>query len=450
LYVTRRRHTAVDATFLISVTIVLITLIPYNLILPGMTDLGRPGLVVGLVLFCWWVLVRFTSYLAVIGPQPMRWAVLVFFVSLLLSYAVGYLRSLTSIEANGADRMILFFAILSGIILIAADGLPNWLRLRVVLRVLVVCGAIMAVIALVEFATGFSIASHITIPGLSPKGFSAGFEVRGNGIRVASTTSHYIELAATLGLILPVAIHFAMFGQTRRGRLLGLVGCIVITAGNLTTISRTGVFALALMVVVLFPVWGWRMRYNTAGMALVLLTCLTVIKPGFVVTLSRLFDSPSDNPAFTVRQARYPLVWHYFAERPWLGRGTGTYIWPQYQILDNQWLATLISNGAIGVATLLGLHLTALVLGVLAMRRSSTIADKHLCAALVSTQLIAIGVAGTFDSLSFSTYAVIMALTIGLCGAVWRLTHPARSVRTSTTRWFLPHLATVTGASVAP
>jgi polysaccharide biosynthesis protein PslJ len=46
-------------------------------------------------------------------------------------------------------------------------------------------------------------------------------------------------------------------------------------------------------------------------------------------------------------------------------------------------------------------------------------------------------VAGTFDSLSFSTYTVVVALTLGFCGTVWRLTHPARTVRTSTTRWFL-------------
>jgi hypothetical protein len=46
-------------------------------------------------------------------------------------------------------------------------------------------------------------------------------------------------------------------------------------------------------------------------------------------------------------------------------------------------------------------------------------------------------VCGTFDALAFSTFSAMMALCIGLCGTVWRLTHPARTVRTSTTRWFL-------------
>jgi hypothetical protein len=64
-------------------------------------------------------------------------------------------------------------------------------------------------------------------------------------------------------------------------------------------------------------------------------------------------------------------------------------------------------------------------------------ADKHLCACLIATQVMAIAVCGTFDSLAFSTFTAMLALCMGLCGTVWRLTHPARTVRTSTTRWFL-------------
>ena len=92
----------------------------------------------------------------------------------------------------------------------------------------------------------------------------------------------------------------------------------------------------------------------------------------------------------------------------------------------------------VGVAALAGLHITGIVLAGLALKRSEAKEDRHLCAALISTQLIALAVAGTFDSLSFMTFATVLALTLGLCGTVWRLTHPARKVRTSTTGWLLP------------
>ncbi|HEY3007298.1 MAG TPA: O-antigen ligase family protein [Micromonosporaceae bacterium] len=436
-YVTRRRVTYIDAATLLSAMVVLISLIPARLVVPGMTDLARPGLIVGFALFCWWVLVRFTSHLVLTGPQPMRWAVLAFMVSVLVSYAAGFLRGLTSMEANAADRMVLFFCVFAGTVLTAADGVPNWLRLRGVLKVLMGCAAVVALIGLLQYMFAVDITQYMIFPGLQPKGWTIGFEVRGGGIRVASTTTHYIELAAYLALCLPFAIHFACFSRRRWRRRIALVCTTLIAGGIATTISRTGMLAVGLVVIVLFPVWNWRMRYNIGAVGFGLFAALAAAKPGLANTLLRLFDSPASNPAFTVRSERYPLVFHYVAQRPWLGRGTGTWVAPQYQILDNQWLDTLLSNGVLGVAVLAGLHITGITLAGLALRRSTTEEDRHLCAALISTQVIGLVVAGTFDSLSFSTYSIVLALTLGLCGTVWRLTHPARTVRTSTTQWFL-------------
>ncbi|MEV6931049.1 O-antigen ligase family protein [Dactylosporangium sp. NPDC051485] len=436
-YVTRRRVTRIDAAALLSATVALILLVPARLILPGMTDIGRPGLVMGLLLFIWWLLARFTPTLSMTGPQPMRWALMGFLVSALISYAIGFMRGLTTMEANSADRMILYYGVFAGILLTAADGVPNWIRLRGVLKVLVMCGAVVGAIGIIQYITKIDITTYLQIPGLEAKGWAPGFEERGGGVRVAATTTHYIELAATLALILPFGMHFAMHAGTRWRRQISAFACICLAAGNAATISRTGILAIILMFVVLVPVWAWRTRYNILIMTGVMLAGLGGASPGLLRTLTRLFDDPSSNPAFTVRADRYPLAFHYISQRPWFGRGTGTWVAPQYQILDNQWLVTLIANGYIGAMVLALLHLTGIVLAFLAYRRSSTPEDKHLCAALISTQLIALVVAGTFDSLSFSTYTMILALTCGMCGTVWRLTHPARTVRTSTTRWFL-------------
>jgi O-antigen ligase len=436
-YVTRRRLTYVDAAVLLGVTIVLISIVPSYEIVPGLTALGRPGLIVGFLLFCWWILVRCTSHLAMSGRQPMRWALLLFMISALISYAAGFLRGLTHIEANSADRTMLYYCILVGVALTAADGVPNWLRLQGVIQVLVWSAAIVAMIGLIEYLTGTNLTNYMAVPGLSAKFDALGFEARGDGFRVASTTTHYIELAAYLAMALPFAIHLARFGHHRKRRRLALICSLIIAAGIGASISRTGLLAMALMLIVLVPIWGWRTRYNVLVIAVGLVGALGAASPGMFKTLSNLFSSPSSNPAFTVRAARYPMVFHYVDERPWFGRGTGTYIAPQYQTLDNQWLTTLISNGVLGAIALAALSITGIVLASLALRRCKDPADRHLCAVLIATQLIAIAVAGTFDSLSYSTYATIFALSLGLCGAVWRLSHPTRTVRTSTTRWFL-------------
>ncbi len=441
-YLSRRRVPRLDAATAICIMIALLTLIPSRYIVPGMTDLGRPALVVGLLMAAWWLTVRLTPHLVLPGPQPIRWALLVYTLSMLASYAVGQLRGLTTMEANGADRALLFLAIFAGVSLAAADGIANWARLDRVLRFLVGCGTVMAVIGLIQFTFAVDLTAIFTIPGLESKKEVLGFEERGAGIRVASTTTHYIELATVLATILPFAVHQAIFATTRRRRMMAIVQSAVLAAGVLTTISRSGVLAVAIVALVLVPTWTWRLRYNAFVLATMLAAALTVAKPSLIKTFSSLFDDPSKNPAFTVRQARYPLVWYYVGESPWLGRGTGTYLYPQYQILDNQWLAFLISNGIVGVVAMALMHLTAIVVALRARRRATTDEARHLCAVLVSTQVIALVVAGTYDSMSFLTYATLVALTLGLCGTVWRLTHVSEAVRTAAPRWFAAGPAT--------
>ena len=437
-YATRLRVMRIDAVVVLSIMTIFVTLIPFNLIVPGMTDLARPGLIVGLLLFGWWFISKFTWHLSMRGPQPLRWAILALMMTALLSYAVGFMRGLTTMEANGSDRAMLFFCVLAGAALMAADGIPTWLRLRLVLDVLVWCAGLMAIIGLIQYVFAFDVTKYfMMIPGLQAKYEGLGFMVRGSSYRVAGTTAHYIELATALSLVLPFAIHVALFGPGRWRRQVGLLCALVIAAGVGTTISRTGILAVAVMFIVLIPVWNWRMRFNVAVMGVGLLAVLTLASPGLVRTLFSLFNNPTSDSSVSARYERYPLVFHYVAQRPWLGRGTGTWIPPQYQILDNQWLVTLVANGVLGVIALAALHITGIVLASLALHRSTTAADRHLCAVLISTQTMALLVAATFDSLSFTTYATLMALTLGLCGTVWRLTHTEQDVRTSTTRWFL-------------
>jgi O-antigen ligase len=432
-YTSRRRPTYIDAAVLLSLMFILIAVIPARLVLPGATDLGRPSLIVGFLLFFWWIVTRFSPRLVMTGPQPIRWAFIGYFGVLLIGYAVGYLRGLTSMEANAADRAMLYLCVFGGAVLTAADGLPNWIRLRTLLKVLVASATFVAVFGVVEYLVGRDLSSYLLVPGLQEKGWIPVLEDRGAGVRVASTTSHYIEMAAYLALILPFAFHFAIFSRSKQ-RWMAVVATVVIAAGIASTISRTGILAEGVMFLVLMPLWTWRMRYNIAACVAAVAAAAMAAKPGLVRTLYQLFDNPTDNSSITARYERYPLAFRYISERPWLGRGTGTWVAPQYQIMDNQWLDNLLANGIVGTVAYAALHLTAIALAWMALRRAPNREVKHLCAALISTQVMGLVVAATFDSLSFLTFATTLALTIGMCGTVWRLTHPARVVRTSATR----------------
>ncbi|MEV6343176.1 O-antigen ligase family protein [Actinoplanes sp. NPDC051851] len=431
LYVSRRRFLRIDAAALLSLMIALLALIPARLIVPNMTDLGRPALLIGFVLCLWWLLVRLNPHLVLVGPQPMRWVVLIYLLAALISYAVGLLRGLTEMEANGADRAILSIGIFAGVLLMAADGIPNWARLDGVIRIFVTCSAIMSFIGLLQFVLYLDVTQYISIPGLEAKGWAPELEIRGSGIRVASTTGHYIELSTILAIALPFAIHLALYAESKLRRQISMVLAVVIAAGVPATMSRTGFVGLGIVMLVMVPIWTWRTRYNMLVIAVGLACAMITVKPAVVDTLTRMFSGAAEDPSITARTKRYDMVAYYFNQRPWLGRGTGTWISPQYQYLDNQWLDTALMGGIIGVVALALLHLTGISLAGLALRRSTTREGKHLCAALIASQLIAIFVGFTFDSLSFSSYFLVLALMLGLCGAVWRFTHPQRMVRTS-------------------
>ncbi len=431
-YLTRRRLARLDAAALLTVMMCLLTLFPAQLIVPGMTDLGRPGMIVAFLLGAWWFISRLNPHLAMVGPQPLRWAVLIYLLSMLLSYAIGLFRGLTLMEANAADRWMLMTLGFIGVILVAADGIGNWERLKTTLRAFVWCATFMAVIGLLQAFARIDLTHYLMVPGLQSKGWVVGVEVRGDSVRVASTTFHYIEFSTLMVMALPFAIHFARFSATSRQRQLYVLAALLITGAIPATTSRTGYVGLVIVLLVLMPVWSWRLRYNMLGIAATLIVGLTVAKPGLVRTISTIFVGAGDDTSITARTARYDMVGFYFSQRPWFGRGTGTWVSPQYQYLDNQWLAIALTNGIVGVAVLLLLHVTAITVAIIALRRSSSEQDRHLCAALVSVQFVAIAVAATFDSLNFSTYATTLPLMIGLCGAVWRFTHPARIVRTMT------------------
>ncbi|MFI7607397.1 O-antigen ligase family protein [Micromonospora sp. NPDC049366] len=433
-YASRRRWLVLGTTTVLNLLVVLLYVLPANLIVPNLTYAGRPALLLGLGMFCWWVLSRLDYRLVMTGPQPLRWVVLLYLLSVLFSYLAGMLRGLPSIEANAQNFFLLVTIEFLGVVLMTADGIPNWARLNNVLRIFVWCAGFMALIGLIQSTFAFNPAQYLVLPGLQWKSDLLDFAARGTGglFRVPGTAAHYIEFSTVLAMAVPFAIHYVRFSATRNQRAAYAVLAVMIAAAVPVAISRTGVVALLAAIGVMFvTVWPWRTRYNMALVGGAVLGALFIVKPGLIGTLRAMFLAGEQDSSISARTEDYAVVAEFFAQRPWLGRGPGTLIPTIYLYLDNQWLLTLVTGGIIGVAALAGLHIACIRLSVLAMRRSTRPDDKHLCAALLSSQIVAILVGATFDSMSFTTYAFTLAMMCGLCGAVWRFTHPARVVRTS-------------------
>jgi O-antigen ligase len=436
-YASRRRPPRLDVATVIGLMICLLYILPAQLIVPNLTYAGRPALLVAMLLWCWWLLVRLSPRLVMPGPQPMRWVAWSILVSTLLSYIAGIMRGLTTLESNAENFALLETMEFLGVILVVADGIPNWRRLYGVLRVWLYCSAFMAAIGLVQSIFKYNPTHYLVLPGLQLKAEIIGFASRGAGgnFRVSGTATHYIEFSSVLATAVPFAAHFARFSPTRNQRLMFAVIGLLCLAAVPVAISRTGILALIIVAAVMVPAWRWRVRYSMLLVGGGLFAMLSVVKPGVLGTLRALFTQAHNDPSVQGRTDDYAWVSAWFRERPWLGRGPRTLIPELYRILDNQWLNTLVTEGLLGIVVLAALHVTCIVLAIKAYRRSSREEDRHLCAALISAQLIAIAVGLTFDSMTFTTFSTMVALLSGVCGAVWRLTHPARTVRTSTVRF---------------
>ena len=313
-----------------------------------------------------------------------------------------------------------------------ADGVPNRGRLDDVIRAFVYSAAIMAFIGLLESSARIDLTQYIRIPGLSARDYGTGVpDADAARSGVASTATHYIEFGTVMALALPFGVHVARFGQTRSQRQLGAVSAAFIFMAIPMAVSRTAILALGIALLVMVPVLPWRMRFNLGMPTLALLGFLFVARPGLLGSVRSLFTSWGHDDSIKGRTDDYTIVDYLFSQRPWLGRGQGTFIPSQYIFLDNQWLGHAVSGGIVGVASLLALHLVSLGLAIAAMRRAKSAADKNLCACLIAVQLVAVSVEYTFDALAFTTYAAVFSLLTGCAGAAWRLLHSSRQVRTT-------------------
>jgi O-antigen ligase len=240
-------------------------------------------------------------------------------------------------------------------------------------------------------------------------------------------------------MVVPYCIHVARFAPERKQRRWAAFISLLVVAAIPTSISRTGIVALFAGLLVMVPMWGWRLRYNLLVLGLGLGGALMVVRPGLLGTMKAMFTNVGNDPSIQGRTQDYAYVGHWFSQRPWLGRGPLTLIPDLYggMVLDNQWLYTLVTQGLIGVLALAGMHITCIVLASIALKRSTLAEDRHFCAALISTQIVAIIVEATYDAFYYTTYTSVLALLMGVSGAVWRFTHPARTVRTSTVRRFI-------------
>jgi O-antigen ligase len=294
-------------------------------------------------------------------------------------------------------------------------------------RVLVVGGAVVASMALIESATGYNVFNqlHSVLPFLYFHSDQLPALHRGGRLRVYASAQHPIALGAALAVILPLAIYRAKsFGQRR-----WWVPAFLILMGLLATRSRTAVLMLFAMVVVFLLL----RQQATRRLWPAILPALIVIHfalPGTIGSIRASFF-PSGGLIAQQKDASVgsgriatlgPALDAEFKPNPVLGEGYGTRITgtpepgqppPNGPILDDAWLGILLETGVLGTAALLWLFIRFLRRAGKAAKRDLSPRGWLLVATTASVAGFSLGMF-TYDAFSFIQVTLLLFIVLGI------------------------------------
>lgn len=425
-----------DAVSLLILIAILRVGLPTRLIFAPLGAAGTPATMLGLVAFVWWIYGRVVpgSGLAR-GRQPVRTALAIFAIAAIVSYILSFTgRFLLGNEVNNADRTLIGFVSTAGIVLLCADGISSIARLNTLLRWLFGLSGLLAFFGLIQFFTGFDIATVMSFPGLTEN-----FDINDNLARsifnrISVTAVHPIEFGVFLATMWPLAIHYALWSATRPQRAVRWVGVAMISVALMMTLSRSAILGVGIAGIIIIAPWSWRRRANAMALVILFTISMRLFVPGLVGTLRGLFLEIQGDSSFTARTDRLPAAFGLIHDSPWFGRGVGTLL-PEnlYPVLplDNQLLATTIEMGIVGLVALVLVFVIGFATARGARRRAADRETKELGQALAASLAACFVSFVTFDAVSFPMVMGGLAFVLGSAGTLWRLTGEAQRQRAS-------------------
>jgi len=340
----------------------------------------------------------------------------------LISYVAAGFRPLDHVEARALDRGLLTLLSVLGVALLAAEVLPDRAAVRRAVAAIVSAGALVAAVGIVEFGLGIDLAAKVRLPGFTYT--AVVFDsARAGFTRIVSTTSHPIELAVVLVMVLPLALwlFFASSGHAR----LWWSACLVLVAVAIPmTVSRTGVVGVVVALAVLLPTWTWRRRIQLLVIGSVGLVAFRSVVPGLIGTLRGFLLEPGGDTSVLSRKIGQERALAAILDRPLFGRGFGTFLPERYGYIDNQVLLGAVEVGLVGQLAYAAVFAITVVFALQVRRRSRGVVqadDRSLAVSLMASVAVAFATWVTYDALSFATGRGLTFIVIGLLAALWRI-----------------------------
>lgn len=281
-------------------------------------------------------------------------------VLVLVATIASDLANGSRVSAVGSDvsKNLTFFLAYFAIVLIVVSVTVSREQVDGLIKVLVGGGAVVAAFAILESRTHFNVFDHLStfLPFLQQQSVE-GISDPSRGYRTYGSAQHPIALSAMLVLIAPISIYLVRRTNQRRWWL----AAGLLFAGTISTISRTSVLMLLAVVATLVVLRAKEMRRMWPAL-IPMLFLVHVAMPGTLGTLKQSFFpsggilSQQSSAVGTTGQGRLadvgPALDSWYAD-PLFGEGYATRViggpGVDGQILDDQWLGTLVETGVFGV-----------------------------------------------------------------------------------------------------
>jgi O-antigen ligase len=352
-------------------------------------------------------------------------------VALTATYGVASYGYLPADELKLSDHALVLVLANVGIALAVCDGVRGVRRIDLLLKTLVVGGALIAVIGALQFLADLDLTKYLALPGLRFATEGGPVDMRDSLRRVAATTGHPIEFGVLCAMLLPLAAHYGFTAKERGQPALRWWLCTALIAmGLLFSVSRSAVLGVGVVGIILFCGWPMRRKVQALIVTALFLAAAKVAVPGLLNTLYELFANAGFDSSVQYRTHDYAVAAAEISRHLWLGRGIGTWYAPKYQVFDNQYILSTVESGIIGIAAYVALFVCGVYSAMRARHLSADPGTRDLGLTLAACLVVPLTGSATFDLLSFATVAGVAFLLIGASGALLRTARTEAALRT--------------------
>lgn len=414
-----------DGATLCCLFAVVLLVIPSRMVLRGVPLALTPASVIAMLLGVVWFCAHFTNTLgAAKGPNMVRTGLFSYGAAIFITYGYSTFGYLPADELSLADHAIVLMIAVLGLALGACDGIRTADRVDLVLKAVVVCGAISGTVGICQFLLKFDPTTYFKLPMLRYESTETlGAIERGGLRRVGGTMGHPIEFGVVSSMILPFAAHLA-FQAKERGQpaLRWWICTALIGTGMMFSVSRSAMVGLAAVTVVLFIGWPGRRRAYALLVGLIFLAFMKVAVPGLIGNIVALFANAGKDDSVKYRTHDYPVAAAEIGRHLWFGRGYGTWYAPKHQVFDNQYLLTSVEGGVLGIAGFVLIFLIGIAAALRFRYLATDPSRRDLGLTIAAALVVPLLGSATFDLASFKTAEGLSFLLIGLAGAMLRIT----------------------------